>query len=236
MTKIRGANIRRPPSDGYTAAEWVKGYAAWIVVLPLYITLWIVSTCFPQLPKWLVAKLLRAHGRECNKRPQDIRIPGDTSIPAYMLRWWKVRRNAFFNIYFHIVKRSDDDTALHDHPWWNFSILLHGAYIEHQIREGGVHVKTRYREGACRFRRSGSFAHRLELERYPDDWGYGLGGTEKPVFTIFITGPTLRRWGFHHTERWVDAYDWDDFCRSRGLNTTKMDGYAEQLKGPNNAE
>jgi hypothetical protein len=78
-----------------------------------------------------------------------------------------------------------------------------------------------------RFRRSGTFAHRLELERYPMDKLFG--GEEKPVLTIFITGPTLRRWGFHHPTRWVDAYEWDEFCNANGLETgMTMAGYAEQ--------
>lgn len=42
--------------------------------------------------------------------------------------------------------RSDDDRALHDHPWVNMSILLEGTYTEHTIAQGGVHHATVYRE------------------------------------------------------------------------------------------
>jgi hypothetical protein len=108
--------------------------------------------------------------------------------------------------------------------------VLVGGYFEHCINAGGVHVKTWYGPGAVRFRRAGTFAHRLELAVYPEDAMIGLRGTEVPVHTIFITGPTLRRWGFHHTERWVDAYEWDDYCHERGLTGMKMEGYAEQLE------
>lgn len=226
--KIRGAGQRRPPEHGYTVWEWLTGYAAWIATFPIYLLLWALATLFPKLPAWAVKRLLLAHGRECTKRPPDVRIPGDPTIPPYMRRWWRIKRNAFFNIYFHVLLRSDDDTALHDHPWWNFSILIHGSYFEHCIKEGGVHTKTKYGPGAVRFRRSGNFAHRLELERHPDNFGFGLGGTEKPVFTIFITGPALRRWGFHHPLRWVDAYEWDDFLAANGINSMRMEGYAEQ--------
>jgi hypothetical protein len=218
----------------YTAWEWAKGYAAWIAVLPIYLGLWAFASIFKRLPPWLLRKLLQSHVRETQRRLPDVRIPGDMSIPPYMLRWWKIRRNAFFNVYYHIVRRSDDDTALHDHPWWNFSIVLEGSYAEHLIEAGGIHRKTHYGPGAVRFRRSGNFAHRLELERWPMDKLFG--GEEKPVLTIFITGPVLRRWGFHHPLRWVDAYDWDEFLRSQGINSMKMAGYAEQLtKGSTDA-
>lgn len=212
----------------YTAWEWISGYTAWVIALPVYLFLWAFATIFKRLPPWMLRKLLRSHTRTTEARRPDVRIPGDITILPYMLRWWKIKRNAFFNVYYHIVRRSDDDTALHDHPWWNFSIVLEGTYHEHLIAEGGINSRTEYGPGAVRFRRSGRFAHRLELERYPDDYGFGLSGQEKPVLTIFITGPALRRWGFHHTKRWVDAYEWDEFLRHEGINGIRMSGYAEQ--------
>ena len=57
----------------------------------------------------------------------------------YLLRWFLIPQNRFLNVYLHRFLRSDDDRALHDHPWWNVSLLLEGAYTEHTIRAGGVH-------------------------------------------------------------------------------------------------
>src|SRR5690606_27251871 len=107
---------------------------------------------------------------------------------------------------------------------WNFSIVLSGGYFEHRILAGGVHTKTWHGPGTVLFRRSGNYAHRLELR------DYGEQGYECSAETIFITGPTLRRWGFHHPERWVDAYEWDAFCAERGIEGMKMAGYQEQLE------
>lgn len=231
--KARGAG--QPPRK-YTTTEWVKGYAMWLVVLPLYLGLWAFAMLVPQLPEWARKLLLRNHDRTINSRPNDVRIPGTPSIPAYMLRWWKIKRNAYFNAYYHIVKRSDDDTALHDHPWWNFSIVLTGGYYEHRILEGGIHSKTWYGPGSVLFRRRGGYAHRLELPVAGNQDGtYRVGNTisgfaEQEARTIFITGPVLRRWGFHHPEQWVDAYDWDDFLAARGIASMRMEGYAEQQK------
>jgi hypothetical protein len=224
----RGSTVNNPPDTRYSTWTWIKGYAALIAVSPIWCLCWFLANVVKKLPDGLTRKLLLWHQRKTTSREKDVRIPGTPSIPAYMLRWWQWSRNAFFNCYLHIVLRSDDDTALHDHPWWNFSIVLEGGYFEHSILEGGVHTKTWYGPGMMQFRWRGSKAHRLELP------GIEVGGNTLllPARTIFITGPVLRRWGFHHPERWVDAYEWDDFCRERGIGGEKMAGYAEQVAKP----
>lgn len=116
----------------------------------------------------------------------------------YLKRWWIVPRNRFFNIYLHHFLRSDDDRALHDHPWWNVSLLLDGAYVEHTIAAGGVKHAIRYAEGDLKFR-SAKAAHRVEI-------------TEGPSWSLFITGPTIRDWGFHCPAGWRR---WQDFVSSR---------------------
>jgi hypothetical protein len=205
------------------------------LLAPVWCCFWLLANVVKTLPDPMVRKLLRWHQARTNARPHDVRIPGNMDIPAYMLRWWHIMRNAYFNCYLHQVYRSDDDTALHDHPWWSFSIVLEGGYWEHTIAYGGIHKKVWCGPGSMTFRPRGSNAHRLELAPHnaadcvelDRDW-YG----EAPSTTIFITGPVLRRWGFHHTDQWVDAYDWDDYCRDRGIGGQKMAGYAEQVAKP----
>jgi hypothetical protein len=116
------------------------------------------------------------------RRAPDVVI-GDREDP-YLIRWWVIPRNRFFNVYLHRFLRSDDDRALHDHPWTNLSILLRGMYVEHTIAAGGVNVRTERRAGAWKLRMFGSVAHRLEL-------------VDGECWTIFITGPRYREWGFH---------------------------------------
>ena len=120
------------------------------------------------------------------KRPPDIVIGGEDD--PYLKRWWLIPRNRWFNVYLHHFLRSDDDRALHDHPWWNLSVLLSGRYVEHTISAGGVHVKTERRAGQRKFR-AASAAHRIEL-------------VDGPCWTLFITGPRLREWGFHCPQGW----------------------------------
>lgn len=119
-------------------------------------------------------------------RSPDVVIGGHSD--PYMRRWWLIPRNRYFNIYLHHFMRSDDDRALHDHPWWNLSILLRGRYVEHTISAGGINVRTERVEGQWKFRRA-EFAHRIEL-------------VDGPCWTLFLTGPRLREWGFHCPQGW----------------------------------
>lgn len=219
--------MKKADPRSYSTMEWIKGYAAWVALLPLYL-LFALFGFIGQMPEWLRMKLLRAHVEYTAMHDMDFRIPPDTKIQAYMMRWWRIKRNAFFNIYYHIVLRSDDDRALHDHPWWSFSIVLAGGYYEHTIAEGGIHKKVWHGPGSMRFRRAGKMAHRLELHRTKD-------GHEMSATTIFITGPVLRRWGFHDKDQWVDAYDWDAYCAAKGINAMRMDGGSDAVQSDRNS-
>jgi hypothetical protein len=109
----------------------------------------------------------------------------------YLRRWWLIPRNRWFNLYLHNILRDDDDRALHDHPWANLSILLRGAYRE--VTPRGTHLRKR---GSFVLRWA-TAAHRLEVER-------------GPVWTLFITGPVVREWGFHCPKAWVH---WREFVK-----------------------
>lgn len=109
----------------------------------------------------------------------------------YIRRWWIIPRNTIFNMYLHNMLRDDDDRALHDHPWWNVSIILKGGYLEWLSHRGDpVNCVWRGR-GSVVFRKP-SCAHRLTL-------GHGTG----PSWSLFITGPRVREWGFHCPKGWV---------------------------------
>lgn len=133
------------------------------------------------LAAWLIGRAQR--------RAPDFVIGGHER--PYLLRWWLVPRNPVFNVYLHQFMRSDDDRALHDHPWMNCSMLLRGRYTEHTIAAGGIHRREVLQAGALRMRWTGRIAHRVELH-------------DGPCWTLFITGPRYRAWGFHcPTEGWI---------------------------------
>lgn len=119
-------------------------------------------------------------------------VIGNTESP-YLLRWYLIPRNRWFNIYLHKFLRSDDDRAMHDHPWWSLSFILKGRYINHTPNRS--HPRRRF--GLMFMRPTDS--HRVEL----------IDG--KPVWTLFITGRKVREWGFHCPKGWVH---WMDFVKS----------------------
>lgn len=140
--------------------------------------------------------------RKLSARKHDFAIGGDDD--PYCLRWWVIPRNRVFNIYLHRFLRDDDDRALHDHPWFNCSIPLQNGYLEQRFRhpwqDGWLLpvTDTVAREpGSVTFRRA-STPHRVVLKR--DAQRHPI-----PAWSLFITGPIVRRWGFVCPGgRWVD--------------------------------
>lgn len=124
------------------------------------------------------------------RRAPDRHIGGRDN--PYLLRWHLVPRNRWFNIYLHKFLRDDEDIALHDHPWWSVSVLIRGRYTEWTQRGQACRV---YRAPRIRVR-SATFAHRISLTPGETAW------------TIFVTGPTVREWGFHCPKGWRH---WRDF-------------------------
>lgn len=152
----------------------------------------------------LAQRLIRrvmAKGREA-----DFVIGGQSD--PYLMRWWLTPWSGLYRhverptpwqrlvrcapgLYLHLFLRSDDDRALHCHPWANASLLLRGAYTEHTIAAGGIHRRQVLSAGALRVRLSGRMAHRIELH-------------DGPCWTLFFTGPRYRDWGFHCAEQgWI---------------------------------
>lgn len=153
--------------------------------------------------RFVFALLVRALTRIADVRQPDLVI-GETHRP-YLRRWYVWPRNRWCNLYLHQILRSDDDRALHDHPWWNASLILAGIYIEHTIAAGGVHRRTP-RDAGTLVVRGARRAHRLEvpeLSWLPPDCDRDGG-----VWTLFLTGPRLRAWGFHCPGGWRA---WQDF-------------------------
>ena len=110
----------------------------------------------------------------------------------YLERWFLIPRNRFLNIYLHKFSGSDDDRALHDHPWSSVSILLSGKIHEVLRDKNGKQFEN---HGLRRFLpkfRSPRYAHRIVLE-------------SRFAWTIFITGPRVRRWGFFCKQGWRDC-------------------------------
>lgn len=136
--------------------------------------------------RWLAKLLL--WGLTPPEREPDFVI-GD----RYLLRWFLIPRNNYLNVYLHHFLHSDDDRALHDHPYWSISLCLWGSSIEHlaagrsrTIRQGSIVL------------RSAAASHRIELRDGTDCW------------TLFVTGPRIREWGFYCPRGWRH---WRDYTK-----------------------
>ena len=136
------------------------------------------------------------------KKKPDFTVYHKGRTEPYLERWFLIPRNKVMNIYLHKFSESDYDRGLHDHPWWSLSFLLKGEMLEHTLNE----TKT-----LLRFMpviRSAKFLHKLEL-------------IKGPAWTIFITGPVIRKWGFYTKEQgWVY---WETFlCNSQDNNHKQL--------------
>lgn len=134
----------------------------------------------------------------------------------YLRRWYVIPRNRVMNIYLHHFLRSDDDRALHDHPWWFASLILKGAYWEHRANRPES-TRSYRRAGSIAFRLP-SVAHRVELETERTWQGTSEFDAiqverELPTWTLIVTGPRVRPWGFHCAEGWKF---WEDFDHDNG--------------------
>lgn len=101
----------------------------------------------------------------------------------YMLRWFLIPRNRWLNVYLHKFLRDDDDRALHDHPWWFVSIVLRGSYIEYTPRGWAM-------------RHAGGIAYRPAEHRHRVELLRDRINQPVPCWTLVITGPKVREWGF----------------------------------------
>lgn len=162
---------------------------------------------FNRFADWLIKK--------ADHRPPDFIIEhGDGNLAVR--RWYLIRRNRWFNIYLHEIIASDDARALHDHPWWNCSIILRGGYDEvrfssyywetvkrlGRLPSGAVYDDKRWRsEGDIIFRRAHT-PHRLILAPVYASFQPGTSPTAKECWSLFITGPTIRDWGFWCAQGW----------------------------------
>ena len=104
-------------------------------------------------------------------------------IPGYLNRWHLIPRNRWFNIYLHQFVGADHGAHAHDHPWWNMTIKLWGDY------------------GEIGLSRAGMLGERIIVRAAADC--HKIVDVDAPCWTLFITGPVVRDWGFWVDGKWV---------------------------------
>jgi hypothetical protein len=84
---------------------------------------------------------------------------------------------------------ADDTRAFHDHPWWFWTVVLRGGYTDVSIDSYDV-----LRAGSVRFRHA---EHQHVV--IPEANG---------AWTVMITGPKKRPWGFWRRGKFIKANKW----------------------------
>lgn len=113
--------------------------------------------------------------------PVLIRFREKLGLPEcpYVIRW-RIEF-PFGSMRLHHWLTSDDDRALHDHPWWFWTIVLKGGYAD-KSPAGTDHL--------------GRFSHRYR----PAQHRHTVIPDESGAWTLLVTGPVVRPWGF-----WLDG-------------------------------
>lgn len=118
----------------------------------------------------------------------------------YMRRW--VLEARWFTVRLHHILREDyDRTTFHDHPWSFVSVLLWGAYIERQPG-GRSAMRVGFNCWPWRPRRVVIARPAEALHRIT--WVQPGEG----AWTVVLTGPKRRVWGFVEETAWVEWRTW----------------------------
>lgn len=148
------------------------------------------------LAKWLIGRLqagkLLPHpeGHLMSPDGSDMYMERGVVIPP---RWW----TGGWSARVHGIRRSDRDRALHCHPWRNITIVLDGLMYELVPYRGdfnlfGEEITKSFRRAAGDVvSRKATDRHRLLIPE---------GGV---CYTLFITAPWQRPWGFHTAKGFV---------------------------------
>lgn len=131
----------------------------------------------------------------------------------YLHRWF-IFRTKHIALFIHKFVRSDEDRALHCHPWNFLVIPIWRGYLEHSEYEpkkitlgvNAIPITRRvYPILGARFRK-GTYKHRVEL------FTNGRGGV-KPSWSLFFRFTKFREWGFYEKTGWVPWNKfWQDKC------------------------
>jgi hypothetical protein len=129
-------------------------------------------------------------------------------FPRWWLGGWGVR--------LHEILSSDDDRALHDHPWRFGSIILKSGYFEvlGAFDTNDAAVGERYRHDAD-YPVDAFVAYEKQTRKWVIGRHLGVGdvniaqpdtfhrlrlyspyGKEQPAVTLFFSGPPVQKWGF----------------------------------------
>lgn len=119
----------------------------------------------------------------------------------YLTRWdilgTRYGSNWLPRLFLHRFHRSDLDAALHDHPWGFVSLILTRGYWEErecpETRPCSLPEHRDWYPALSIVCRRSTWKHRIIIN--PEDRG--------SVYTLVLTGPKIRDWGFWCPKGWT---------------------------------
>lgn len=153
-----------------------------------------------------------------NKIPNKIIVNCDRK--PYLRRWYLIHWK-FFSLFLHRFFRSDEERALHDHPWSFITFILWRGYIEHQEKSHPCPIcNSRYQtvpSHKCPNCHGSKFftiqsTHRrwpLTIHYRPATHRHRVELVDgKPAWTLIIHFKRIREWGFWEKTGFVQWNKW----------------------------
>lgn len=120
------------------------------------------------------------------------RVPGE----PYLTRW-RLIHTPWFGILLHKIDGPDPDQDPHDHPWNFISIVLWGGYTEKLVTPLPLVDSTLVLRTTDEQSWGWLSVHKMPLGKYHKIERLH----KKPTWTLILTGPRKREWGFLTTDR-----------------------------------
>lgn len=79
-------------------------------------------------PYWNIGRYMERYWILGGSHPTRDRRPNEEL--GWKRGWIDSLIGRFVAVRLHIFNRGDESPHLHDHPWWNVSIVLNGEYVE----------------------------------------------------------------------------------------------------------
>jgi len=121
----------------------------------------------------------------------------------------RVVQTPLFGVYLHRIHQPDQDRDPHDHPWPFVSFVLSGGYTE---RVWADKKRRRNDLHSMEFRRGRWSLHRMRADR-----AHRILSVEDQLWTLVLTGPRKRDWGFWTRDGLVPWRDYLAGCDSEDV-------------------
>lgn len=129
------------------------------------------------------------------------------------LRRYRIVQTPWVSVFVHRMQVPDPGSDLHDHPWAFGSLILAGGYDE-------VTASIRDAKHGQKIRRRARWTWALTRI---DECHTIVSLARSPTWTLVVTGPTRRRWGFYVDGAWQDWEHEYDYARRYPWKVGRLD-------------